>query len=403
MRRRVWSFVLALVLLLGSLPAAAAVSITDGDVFLTQQTNYTCTLVSSVMMLRRRAILDGDAAWSEITEPAVRARAWSSAGLLWNFSYNGLSVATYHLDSNGIRGLESKRAYLLDMLAQHPEGIVIYNHDRPHAVLLTDYDSATDTFYCADPGKLASPGRVPLSEATIPGGGQEGKLNGIHQVWYITGGTSAGAGTMDAVPIADEAAVLSEAPADLPLEEEGVPLSFTDVPDGAWFAGAVAWAVSGGIASGTEDGASFSPDAPCTIGEALTFLWRASGQPEPSAPNPFADVTENDFYYKPALWAYETGMVSGGTLQPSAPCTRRLMVTYLWQASGSPDSDGHISFQDLSPWLDYAPAVSWAVSMDIAAGTGDGSTFSPDEICSRAQVVTFLYRAFAGAEPTVTE
>ena len=132
------SFVLALVLLLGSLPAAAAVSITDGDVFLTQQTNYTCTLVSSVMMLRRKAILDGDAAWSDITEPAVRTRAWSGAGLLWNFTYNGLSVTTRHLDSNGIRGLEAKRAYLLDMLAQHPEGVVIYNHDRPHAVLLTD-------------------------------------------------------------------------------------------------------------------------------------------------------------------------------------------------------------------------------------------------------------------------
>ena len=104
------SFVLALVLLLGSLPAAAAVSITDGDVFLTQQTNYTCTLVSSVMMLRRKAILDGDAAWSDITEPAVRTRAWSGAGLLWNFTYNGLSVTTRHLDSNGIRGQEAKRA-----------------------------------------------------------------------------------------------------------------------------------------------------------------------------------------------------------------------------------------------------------------------------------------------------
>ena len=119
-------------------------------------------------------------------------------------SYNGLSVTTRHLDSNGIRGLEAKRAYLLDMLAQHPEGVVIYNHDRPHAVLLTDYDSETDTFYCADPGKRTNPGRTPLSAATIPGSGQEGKINGIHQIWYISGGTSAGAGTMEPAPLADE-------------------------------------------------------------------------------------------------------------------------------------------------------------------------------------------------------
>ena len=394
MKQRAMSFVLALVLLLGSLPAAAAVSITDGDVFLTQQTNYTCTLVSSVMMLRRKAILDGDAAWSDITEPAVRTRAWSGAGLLWNFTYNGLSVTTRHLDSNGIRGLEAKRAYLLDMLAQHPEGVVIYNHDRPHAVLLTDYDSETDTFYCADPGKRTNPGRTPLSAATIPGSGQEGKLNGIHQIWYISGGTSAGAGTMEPAPIADEDTALSAAPANLPEGE--APFPFTDVPDWAWFAEGVNWAVAQGVASGTEDGTLFSPDAPCSIGQALTFLWRASGQPEPTAANPFTDVSEDQFYYKPALWAYETGLVSGDTLQPDAPCTRRLMVTYLWQASGMPQAETQFTFSDISPWLDYAPAVSWAVDMDIAAGTGDGSTFSPDEACSRAQVVTFLYRTFAG-------
>ena len=156
------------------------------------------------------------------------------------------------------------------------------------------------------------------------------------------------------------------------------------------------WAVAQGVASGTEDGTLFSPDAPCSIGQALTFLWRASGQPEPTAANPFTDVSEDQFYYKPALWAYETGLASGDTLQPDAPCTRRLMVTYLWQACGMPQAETQFTFSDISPWLDYAPAVSWAVDMDIAAGTGDGSTFSPDEACSRAQVVTFLYRAFAG-------
>lgn len=393
MKQRTVSFVLTLALLLGSLPAASAVSITDSDVFLTQQTNYTCTLVSSVMMLRRKAILDGDAGWSAITEPAVRARAWSGAGLLWNFTYNGLSVTTHHLDSNGIRGLDAKRAYLLDLLAQHPEGIVIYNHDRPHAVLLTDYDADTDAFYCADPSRGSTPGRIPLSQATIPGGGQEGKLSGIHQVWYISSGVSAGAGTMELPAPAEETTLLSEA-LEIPPEEA----SFADVPDGEWFADAVRWAVLQGVASGTEDG-SFSPDASCSIGEALTFLWRASGQPEPAAANPFSDVSESDFYYKPALWAYETGLASGGELQPDAPCTRLLMVTYLWQASGMPRHEAAFRFCDLSPWLDCAPAVSWAVDMNIAAGTGDGSTFSPDEVCSRAQVVTFLYRALAGSEP----
>ena len=208
MKKRALSVLLAFVLVLGMLPVtASAVSINDSSVFIRQNKNNTCTLASATMMLRRKGILDRDAYWEELTEAAVGTYAWSG-GLRYSFMYNGLSVTTYGLTSHGIRSLSAKKEYLLNLLSSHPEGIVIYNHSKPHAVLLTDYDSASGTFYCADPWKNAPAGRIPLSSSTLPGSGQDGKLSNIDQVWYIASGTSSRAGTMtEAAPITPEVTV----------------------------------------------------------------------------------------------------------------------------------------------------------------------------------------------------
>ncbi len=114
--------------------------------------------------------------------------------------------------------------------------------------------------------------------------------------------------------------------------------AFSDVPAGQYYSEAVAWAAAQSIAGG-ENGA-FSPDAPCTTAQILTFLWRAKGCPAPAAgPNPFSDAGETDYFYEAALWAREQGLVSGGALSPNAPCTRAQTVTYLWRLAGQPESE----------------------------------------------------------------
>ena len=170
---------------------------------------------------------------------------------------------------------------------------------------------------------------------------------------------------------------------------------FSDVAADAWYAKSVAWAVEQGITSGTEAN-TFSPEQTCSTAEILTFLWRAAGSPEPTVDNPFSDVPDDAWYLTPALWAYEQGLVSGEQLQADAPCTRSAAMVFLWKLAGSPEA-GAPDFADVSPDADYAPAVTWAVKEGITSGTG-ANAFSPDEICDRSQIVTFLYQQFGKAE-----
>ena len=165
--------------------------------------------------------------------------------------------------------------------------------------------------------------------------------------------------------------------------------TFTDVLETDFFAAPVEWAVENGVTSGTSE-TTFSPGNTCTTAEILTFLWRASGSPAPVGTNPFSDVAESDFSYQAALWAYENGLVSGTALQGSAPCTRADTVTYLWKLAGSPAAPA-ASFTDVPAGADYAPAVAWAVDQGVTSGTGEGA-FSPDNTCTRGEIVTFLYR-----------
>ena len=177
------------------------------------------------------------------------------------------------------------------------------------------------------------------------------------------------------------------------IVEEPEALPFVDVPTGAYYYDAVAWAVENGVTGGTS-ATTFSPDNACTRAQMMTFLWRAAGSPEPeSNVNPFADVSSSAYYYKAVLWAVENGITSGTsatTFSPDATVTRGQTVTFLWRNAGSPAASGG-SFADVAPDAYYAPAVAWAAREGITGGTS-ATTFSPDNACTRAQIVTFLWR-----------
>ena len=169
--------------------------------------------------------------------------------------------------------------------------------------------------------------------------------------------------------------------------------SFGDVPADAYYADAVAWAVSAGITSGTT-AVTFSPNASCTRGQLVTFLWRAAGSPKASGSNPFSDVSAGAYYYDAVLWAFENGIVSGTsatTFEPDAPVTRSQTVTFLYRGAGTPAIEGGSAFSDVAEDAYYADAVAWAEQSGITDGIG-GGLFGVSNACTRAQIVTFLFR-----------
>ena len=171
--------------------------------------------------------------------------------------------------------------------------------------------------------------------------------------------------------------------------------SFSDVPAGAYYEKAVNWAVSGKITVGTGNN-KFSPTQTCTHAQIITFLWRATGEPRSSTYGPpsGAELPRSHFAYDALCWAQSKGMLpnldSAGTVDE--PCTRAQAMFYIWSAFNSP-SGGSASFSDVPSYLFYADAVSWAVDLGVTNGTG-GGRFSPDDVCDRGTIVTFLHRAF---------
>ena len=174
-------------------------------------------------------------------------------------------------------------------------------------------------------------------------------------------------------------------------EASGFVAPFTDVKTTDYYADSVKWAVEKAITAGTTE-TTFSPNQTCTRAQILTFLWRAFGSPEADTENHFTDVTLDDYYYDAAIWAYEKGMVEGDKFEGDTPCTRASTVVYLWKNAGAPERSSASAFEDVPADADFAQAVSWAVETGITAGTSD-TTFSPDMICSRGQIVAFLDRA----------
>ena len=171
-------------------------------------------------------------------------------------------------------------------------------------------------------------------------------------------------------------------------------VSFRDVNQSDYYYDAVQWAVEKGITEGTS-ATTFSPDASCTRAQMVTFLYRAAGSPAPkSTVNPFKDVSSSDYYYNAVLWAIENGIttgVSADRFAPGATVSRAQTVTFLYRANGSPAANG-ASFSDVAADEYYANAVAWAVQNGITTGTGNGK-FSPNADCTRGQIVTFLYRS----------
>ena len=169
---------------------------------------------------------------------------------------------------------------------------------------------------------------------------------------------------------------------------------FVDVATGSYYEDAVDWAVENGITKGTDD-THFSPDGICTRAQAVTFLWRAAGSPKPEIRTmPFTDVPVGSYYYDAVLWAVENGITKGTsdtTFSPNTTCTRAQIVAFLWRSEKSPAAGTANPFADVKSTAYYADAVLWAVKENITKGT-TSTTFSPNADCTRAQIVTFLWR-----------
>ena len=192
----------------------------------------------------------------------------------------------------------------------------------------------------------------------------------------------------------DSPATTTDAPA---AESVGaVENPFTDVNADSPFLPGILYAVENGITKGTTP-VTFSPYSLCTRAQIIAFLWRAWGSPEPTIDNPFDDVKPEAYYYKAALWSYEKGLVGGTSFDAYSYCTRLETVTYLWKLSDAPEAyENHkdaFPFTDIGDDTDALNAIAWA-SMDEAITNGTTeTTFSPDKRCTRAQIVTFIYRA----------
>ena len=180
------------------------------------------------------------------------------------------------------------------------------------------------------------------------------------------------------------------------MEDNSMLNFFYDVPNNAYYYEAVKWAQEKSITGGIGNGL-FGPNQPCTRAQIVTFLWRAAGSPEPKSMSSFSDVSADSYYAKAVAWAVENGITTGtgdGKFSPDATCTRAQSVTFLFRAIGKL-VDSKAEFSDVLTDSYYANAVAWAVENGVTNGIGDG-LFGPDNSCTRAQIVTFLFRAYQG-------
>ena len=180
------------------------------------------------------------------------------------------------------------------------------------------------------------------------------------------------------------------------MEDNSMLNFFYDVPNGAYFYEAVKWAVKNGITTGVGNDL-FAPEQPCTRAQIVTFLWRAAGSPEPKAASSFTDVPASAYYAKAVAWAVENGITNGmteTTFAPNETCTRGQSVTFLHRVLKGTAS-GSTNFTDVKSDAFYADAINWAVANNVTNGTSN-TTFSPNADCTRAEIVTFLYRAYQG-------
>ena len=177
------------------------------------------------------------------------------------------------------------------------------------------------------------------------------------------------------------------------MEDNSMLNFFVDVFPGDYYYDAVLWAAENGITGGVDD-THFAPNAPCTRAQIVTFLWRAAGSPVVNYAMNFSDVPADAYYAEAVRWAVSQGITKGTgdtTFGPDATCTRAQIVAFLWRSEKSPAAGSRNPFADVKSTAYYADAVLWAVKEDITKGSTN-TTFSPDADCTRAQIVTFLWR-----------
>ena len=238
------------------------------------------------------------------------------------------------------------------------------------------------------PGRfiLADRGGILMNYARQKGGGVY-----VEGVLEISGDTDIDLNICEADP--DSSQIYKADGAQI-TKNEPMPTQFADVDRGAYYIDPIKWALEKKVTNGTSD-ATFSPDAECTTAQILTFLWRAAGSPAiTTKPFPYADVYESDYFYMAAQWAKKKGMVDHYALYPNFYCNRMMSVYYIWCAAGKPSCKTTLKFTDTkdSSYEKYYEAIAWAVDQGITNGTSD-TTFSPGSTCTRAQIVTFLWRA----------
>ena len=272
-------------------------------------------------------------------------------------------------------------------------GSMVVNDTQPGKLIITWYsvknvssDGQLFTFSLNAEGAGSCPVNISCSEAnTIDVKGNAVKVSTSGSVINIAGGK-------EDTPSSDAPTVTP--PVSKP--ESGNKLQFADVNESKYFYAAVMWAAESNVTTGTGAG-RFSPDDTCTRAQTVTFLWRAAGCPEPeNYVNQFKDVKYGSYYAKAVAWAVEQGITNGiskDKFGPDETVSRAQVVTFLWRMAGSKAAAGS-TFADVAAGKYYAGAVTWAVNEGITNGTS-AKTFSPDAGCTRAQIVTFLYRYFA--------
>lgn len=250
----------------------------------------------------------------------------------------------------------------------------------------SDYDPAGETYFHVDEGGYGS-----VANCIIFRPDGIGSYDGIYTV-RIDGLKTSGGRAAEFMYQVD---FFQSARYEDPVSA-GSSISFSDVSPNAYYAKEVAWAVGQGIINGTGEG-TFNPSGTCTRADMLTLIWRAMGRPRPTVTaNPFSDVSASAYYYRPALWAYEKGIISGGTFNPGAPALRGTIVMFLWRANGSPDVEPGSAFSDVPADAEYAPAVEWARQKGIVRGNGTAeATFTPMGQFNRGDAAVLLYRACA--------
>ena len=181
----------------------------------------------------------------------------------------------------------------------------------------------------------------------------------------------------------------------IPTIAEDISVVFNDIKKSDYFYASVLWAADNSVTTGTSL-TTFSPDDKCTRAQIVTFLWRAMGSPKVIGGVAFTDIKKDGYYYDAVVWAVRNGITSGTTsttFEPNSACTRAQIVTFLWRAGGEKRATISNPFTDTNTKAFYGKAMLWAVENGITTGTSD-TKFSPDDACTRGQCVTFLYRSF---------